>query len=284
MQTFEDSKKLAEAMVRTGEKFGVRTQAVVSDMCEPLGQFVGNSLEVYECIKILRGEGTPQMAATIDLSLELTARMLTLGGLSGSVDDAKSMAAKKLSNGDAIEKFRKNAECQGGDVSVFDDPDKLLNNDIEQFEVECETEGFVSSTDALAIGEAVVEIGGGRTRAGDNIDNAVGFRCNLKTGDAVQKGQSLGTAFCRDRAQFELVSEKLKNAYTISPESVTVTELVRAAIPCVLFNEIWRREIGLAYGKVQHLDAFCTQIRRKLGGDQRRGTLHRGYVFGNGEG
>jgi thymidine phosphorylase len=150
------------------------------------------------------------MAATIDLSLELTARMLTLGGLSGSVDDAKSMAAKKLSNGDAIEKFRKNAECQGGDVSVFDDPDKLLNNDIEQFEVECETEGFVSSTDALAIGEAVVEIGGGRTRAGDNIDNAVGFRCNLKTGDAVQKGQSLGTAFCRDRAQFELVSEKLK--------------------------------------------------------------------------
>lgn len=231
MQTFEDSKKLAEAMVRTGEKFGVRTQAVVSDMCEPLGQFVGNSLEVYECIKILRAEGTPQMAATIDLSLELTARMLTLGGLSGSVDDAKSMAAKKLSNGDAIEKFRKNAECQGGDVSVFDDPDKLLNNDIEQFEVECETEGFVSSTDALAIGEAVVEIGGGRTRAGDNIDNAVGFRCNLKTGDAVQKGQSLGTAFCRDRAQFELVSEKLKNAYTISPESVTVTELVRAVIP-----------------------------------------------------
>jgi thymidine phosphorylase len=59
MQTFEDSKKLAEAMVRTGEKFGVRTQAVVSDMCEPLGQFVGNSLEVYECIKILRGRGDP---------------------------------------------------------------------------------------------------------------------------------------------------------------------------------------------------------------------------------
>src|SRR5688500_1024075 len=102
MQTFEDSKRLAEAMVRTGEKFGVRTEAVVSDMSEPLGQYVGNALEVYECIKILRGEATPQMQQTAELSIELAARMLKLTGTCESVDEAKTLAAQKLSSGEAL--------------------------------------------------------------------------------------------------------------------------------------------------------------------------------------
>jgi len=230
METLEDSKDLADAMVRTGEKFGVRTEAVISDMCEPLGQYVGNALEVYECIRILRGEATPQMAGTVELSIDLTARMLRLAGISATYDEAKAMALEKLSSGEALEKFRKNSKCQSGDPSVFDDPEKLWNKEIQRFEIVSERDGFVRSTDALAIGEAIVEIGGGRARAGDKIDNAVGFRCNLKTGDAVNKGQSLGTAFCRDNGQFELIGEKLRNAYTISAESVSAPELVKAVI------------------------------------------------------
>ena len=230
MQTFEDSKALAEAMVRTGEKFGVRTEAVVSDMSEPLGQYVGHAVEVYECIKILRGEGTPEMAATTELSMELAARMLTLTGICQSVEEAKTLAAKKLSNGEALERSRQNCELQGGDPAVFDNPDKLLCPEIELFEIECDRNGAASSIDALAIGEAVVEMGGGRTLPTDKIDNAIGFRCNLKRGDKVKKGESLGTAYCRDRTQYELVSEKLRNAYTISAEPISASELVRAVI------------------------------------------------------
>ena len=230
MQTLDDSKKLAEAMVRTGEKFGVRTEAIVSDMSEPLGQYVGNALEVYECIKILRDEAEPQMAQTTELSIELAARMLKLTGVRGSLDEAKATALEKLSNGEVLDKFKQNCIDQGGDVLVFDEPEKLLNGKIEQFEIKSDRVGFVGSVDALTIGEAIVEIGGGRALADDKIDNAVGFRCNLKTGDRVQNGESLGTAYCRDRAQFELVSEKLLNAYTISADPVSVPVLVKAVI------------------------------------------------------
>jgi pyrimidine-nucleoside phosphorylase len=230
MQTFEESKKLAEAMVHTGEKFGVRTEAVVSDMSEPLGQYVGNALEVYECIKILRSGATPQMQQTAELSIELAARMLKLTGTCESVDEAKTLAAQKLSSGEALERFRNNCRLQGGDISVFDEPDRLLAGDIEHFEIEADRSGFAASINALAIGGAVVEIGGGRTLPTDKIDNAVGFRCNLKTGDEVKKGERLGTAFCRNRTQFELVSEKLRNAYTISPEPVSVPKLVKMVI------------------------------------------------------
>jgi pyrimidine-nucleoside phosphorylase len=230
MQTLDDSKRLAEALVRTGEKFGVRTQAVVSDMSEPLGQYVGNSLEVFECVKILRGEAKPQMSQTAELAIELSARMLDLAGVANSLDEAKAMANQAVSSGKAFECFRQNCESQGGDVSVFDHPDTLFCKDVEQFEIVADCEGFVASVDALAIGEAVVEIGGGRTRAGDNIDNAVGFRCDLKVGHEVRKGQSLGTTFCRDPAQFELVSEKLRNAYTISAEPASKQKLVKAVM------------------------------------------------------
>jgi pyrimidine-nucleoside phosphorylase len=230
MQTLEESRKLAEAMVRTGEKFAVRTEAVVSDMSEPLGQYVGNAVEVYECIKILRDEAEPQMAQTTELSIELAARMLKLTDVCAGIEEAKEMALEKLSNGAALDKFKQNCNDQGGDVSVFDEPEKLLDRTIEQFEIKSDRGGFVGSVDALTIGEAVVEIGGGRAFADDKIDNAVGFRCNLKTGDKVLKDESLGTAYCRDQTQFELVSEKLRNAYTISAEPVSAPVLVRAVI------------------------------------------------------
>lgn len=230
MQDLEDAKLLADAMVRTGEKFGVRAEAVVSDHSEPLGQYVGNAVEVYECIKILRGEAEPQMAQTAELSIELSARMLAMTSVCKDVDEAKNMIAEKIASGDALEKFKQNCEIQGGDVSVFDQPERLLNTSIQKFEIESECDGFIAAVDALAIGNAIVEIGGGRMLADDKIDNAVGFKCNLKTGDKVSRGQSLGTAFCRDRAQFESVSEKLRNAYTIADEPVEKIELVKAVI------------------------------------------------------
>jgi pyrimidine-nucleoside phosphorylase len=230
MQTLDESKRLAEAMVRTGEKFGVRTQAVVSDMSEPLGRYVGNALEVYECIKILRDEAEPPMSQTAELAIELTARMLDLAGITSDVEAARAMAQESIANGKALECFRQNCELQGGDASVFDDPEKLLSDDVSPFEILADRDGFAAAIDALAIGEAVVEIGGGRTRAGDKIDHAVGFRCDVKVGDEVRKGQSLGTSFCRSRAQYELVSEKLRSAYTISAESASKQELVKAVI------------------------------------------------------
>jgi len=230
MQGLEDAKRLADAMVRTAEKFGVKAEAIVSDHSEPLGQYVGNAVEVYECIKILRGEAEPQMAQTSELSIELSARMLAMTGVCKDVEEAKNIIAEKIANGEALDKFKRNCEIQGGDVSVFDQPEKLLDTGVRKFEIECENDGFVASVDGLAIGNVIVEIGGGRMLAHDKIDNAIGFRCNLKTGDKVSKGQGIGTVFCRDRAQFESVSEKLRNAFTIADEPVQKPELIMAVI------------------------------------------------------
>lgn len=219
MQKFEDSKKLAEALVKTGTNFGVKTEAVISDMSQPLGKFVGNALEVYECIKILRNEAESEMLPTLELSVELTARMLVLSGISGAISDAKSQISNVLESGKALEKFRENVELQGGAPEVCDDPEMLFDKDLLKLEIVAGESGFIDEIDTFALGNAIVEIGGGRTKAEDSVDAAVGFACEKKIGDTVNSGETLGILYCRSQDQFQLIGEKIINSYKISREN-----------------------------------------------------------------
>lgn len=153
MQKFDDAKRLAEALVKTGNGFGVKTQAVVSDMSQPLGKFVGNAAEVYECLKILRGESDEPMQPTLDLSVELTARMLVLAGIADSIDAAKKKVYQAIDSGAGLEKLRANIELQGGDPRVCDDPELLLDNELREVRIQSVSEGFLSEVDTLAIGD-----------------------------------------------------------------------------------------------------------------------------------
>ncbi len=230
MQKFDDSKRLAAALVKTGNGFGVKTQAVVSDMSQPLGKFIGNAVEVYECLKILRGESDHQMQPTLDLSVELTARMLVLAGRAESIDAAKTKITEVLNSGVALEKFRHNVELQGGDPRVCDDPETLLANDLAEIRIQSEADGFLTEVDTLAIGEAICDIGGGRARADDEIDNAVGFSGAAKIGDAVTAGQLLGTLHCRNQQQADLVSERLRNSYKIADAAPRAITLIKEIV------------------------------------------------------
>ena len=127
MREFEDAKKLARALVQTGNSFGVKTEAVISDMSQPLGKYVGNALEVYECIKILRGENEEEMLPTLELSVELAARILILCGIEESIQSSKFKVQSLLASGAALEKFRLNIECQGGNAEICDTPDILFD-------------------------------------------------------------------------------------------------------------------------------------------------------------
>lgn len=218
MESGDDAAKLAEAMVKTGEKFGVRTQAVVTDMGQPLGKYVGNAVEVYECIKILQNEIEEAAMPTWELSLELSARMLVLTGIAADLGSAKALCNAKLESGEALERFRVNIECQGGDPSVCDDPEKLLDRSVQKVDLVAASDGFVTAIDTLAIGNAICEIGGGRTKADDMVDPAVGFASEIKIGDRVRSGDAIGTVFCRNAAQFEAVEGKLTSAYQIAVE------------------------------------------------------------------
>jgi pyrimidine-nucleoside phosphorylase len=226
MPKFEDSRALAEALVKTGNGFGVKTQAVISDMSQPLGMYVGNALEVYECLKILRGETETQMQPTLDLSVELTARLLMMGKIADDIDAAKQKCAEVLSSGAALEKFRQNVELQGGDPRVCDAPDTLLANDTTKLEIEADSDGFIESFDALAVGQAICDIGGGRIKAEDGIDDAVGYSCDAGIGSRVTRGENLGTLYCRNSDDAAAVLSRIKNAYTISDSAPGELKLV----------------------------------------------------------
>ena len=218
MQRFEDAKKLAAALCKTGNAFGVRTEAVISDMNQPLGKYVGNALEVYECVKILRGEADEKMMPTLELSIELAARMLVLCEVEESIQSSKLKVQSLLDSGAALEKFRRNVELQNGDAKVCDKPESLFNENLIQVEIKAEKTGFVSEINASAIGECVSRIGGGRIKVEDTIDFAVGYKCAKKLGDRAKAGETLGVIYCRNNAQADAIYEKLANAYKIEDE------------------------------------------------------------------
>lgn len=231
MEKHDDAVKLADALVNTGEKFGVKAQAVVSDMGQPLGKYVGNALEVYECIKILRNEIEPAAMPTCELSLELSARMLILTGIAADLVSAKALCTSKLGSGEALELFRRNIECQGGDTTVCDEPEKLLDTNIHKLEILSDSDGFVSAIDTLAVGNAICELGGGRAKADDKVDHAVGFTSEIKIGDEVRQGDPLGILYCRNQNQTEAVSKKLSDAYSVGAEKTVAPKLILEIIP-----------------------------------------------------
>jgi pyrimidine-nucleoside phosphorylase len=231
MREFDDSKRLAEALVKTGNAFGVRTEAVVSDMNQPLGKYVGNALEVYECVQILRGGTDERMQPTLELSVELAARMLVLCGVADTIQDSRFKVQNSLASGAALEKFRHNIELQNGDAKVCDKPEILLEEKLNKLEVKAQKSGFISEISANVIGECVSQIGGGRIKVEDKIDFAVGYECAKNLGDKIESGETLGVIHCRNESQADSIYEKLVNAYRIEDEkTVEKFELIKEIV------------------------------------------------------
>ena len=230
MESLDDAVALAEALAGTGIRFNVRTQAVISDMSQPLGKYVGNSVEVYECLKILRNEIEPAAQPTWDLSLELSARLLVLTRASEDLDSAKQLCSSKIESGEALERFRLNVECQGGDPSVCDDPGKLFSKDLAKISIKAESSGFLNAVDTLALGNTVSQIGGGRVKADDKVDHKVGFSAEIKLGDAVNAGDEIGVLYCRDSGGSAEAAAKILNAYSIADANNTPPQLIQKII------------------------------------------------------
>lgn len=218
MQSEREARKLAKALVKTGTACGVKTEAVISDMNQPLGKYVGNALEVFECLKILRNETDKLSRQTLDLSIELTARILVLTAVCDSIKNAKLKINNVLANGEALEKFRANIEAQGGNPKICDAPEMLLDKNLLEVKIKSPESGYVLEIDATEIGKAVASIGGGRFQIDDKIDYAVGYSCDKKLGDKVEEHAPVGTLFCRNEGQAAKVLAKLQMAYKISVE------------------------------------------------------------------
>ena len=230
MSDEDDARELARALVATGNSFGVHTEALLTDMSQPLGRAVGHAIEVRECIDILRNEEDERARPVKELSLELAARMVALSGIASSLDEAREQVQSSLSNGNALECFRRNVEAQGGDPRVCDNPQQLLPLTEREVKVESTRTGFIESVDAAEIGHAVASIGGGRLRIEDRIDPAVGFAAEVKIGDRVDEGKTLGLLYCRDEAQAQTASTRIRAAYKISGEHAHAPTLIKEVI------------------------------------------------------
>lgn len=231
MKQERDARKLAKALVKTGKAFGVKTEALITDMNQPLGRYVGNALEVYECIRLLQNHTDKRSKQTLELSIELTARMLVLTKVASSNKVAKIRISEVLESGAALEKFRKNIEAQGGDPRICDDPERLLENDLLEVKIKSPKTGIIIEIDTLEVGKAIAMIGGGRMKVDDKIDFAVGYSCDKKIGDNVKEHESLGTLFCRSETQAAKILAKLQMAYKIGADkNVRKFELVKEII------------------------------------------------------
>jgi len=213
------ARALAHALVRTGNACGIRTRALLSDMNQPLGQAVGHSVEVKECIEILRGEAAVHAQPVLDLSLELSAHMLVLSHLDDSLEAARVRLQQILSSGQALECFRQNIEAQGGEPRVCDDPAGFLPLAAESFKVESPRSGFVIKVNTAEIGHAIASIGGGRVRIDDTIDPTVGFIAEVRIGDRVTDSAALGRVYCRDATKAREAAERIQAAYQIGDQS-----------------------------------------------------------------
>jgi pyrimidine-nucleoside phosphorylase len=175
-------------------------------------------LEVLECIELLRGEIREGAQPVLDLSIELAARMVMMVELERSIDAARARIKKVYESGDALECFRRNVEAQGGDARVCDDPRKILPLTDKTFKVESPRPGFVSAIDTEEIGNGIAEAGGGRVRVEDKIDPTVGFLANVKIGDELKVGDSIGTVFCEDPTRGKQAAARIEAAYSVSEE------------------------------------------------------------------
>jgi thymidine phosphorylase len=199
MKSENDAVFLAELMVETGERMGKQVVALITDMDQPLGNMIGNALEVVEVLEVLRGGGPEDLK---ELCLHLAGWMLHVGGVSNSVAEGKLHSEELISSGKALEKFRRMVELQGGNPRVIDDP-KRLPQPRQTIKIASAKSGFVSAMQCEQIGIACVLLGGGRERKEDSVDPAVGIVLHKKVGDRVTAGEPLATIHYNADARLE---------------------------------------------------------------------------------
>ena len=222
MQKREEAQKLAETLVRVGNKLGRRFCALITAMDQPLGRMAGNALEVRQAIEVLRGEGPPDLR---EVTLALGAELLVLAGEEGDAEAAKARLEGLIESGAAWEKFRELVSAQGGDLKAIEDPD-LLPRAREVVEVPSPASGYVQRLSARKVGIAAGLLGAGREVKGQAVDPAAGVELLAKVGDEVEKGQPLARLHVGRKGRLEEAKRLIEEAYVVGPERPSPRPLI----------------------------------------------------------
>jgi pyrimidine-nucleoside phosphorylase len=226
MKNEDNAVALAELLVETGTRMGKRVVALITDMDQPLGQNIGNALEVEECLQVLSGQGPADVRA---LSLELSAGMLFLAGCATDVASGKQLAEEMIATGCARDKFRQVIKQQGGDERVVDDPSRLPRAKKTEA-LRSSRSGFVSRIACEQVGKACVVLGGGREKQDDAIDPAVGIVLGKKVGDAVRAGETLCAVYYNADSRLREALGLLEKSFVVADQPPPQRPLVLGTI------------------------------------------------------
>ena len=217
-----DARRLAQMMVGIGRRVDKRVQALITDMNQPLGYAVGNALEVMEVSQTLQNAGPTDLTR---LSLELAARMIYLGKITGTLDEARELATKKLLDGSGYRKLKDVIAAQGGNPAVLD-RFELLPNATGAREITSPRSGYISAIDAEYIGQASAMIGAGRDTKEDAIDPAVGVILEVKVGQKVDAGGVLCRLYYTREDNVDEAAQLVEDAFRISATAPESRELI----------------------------------------------------------
>ncbi len=226
MDTMEEAVHLAKTMVDIGEDNGKTTVAYVTDMNEPLGNAVGNSLEVLEAVEILKGHGPAKLREVI---LTLSDEVLVRSNLADGPRTARQMALRAIESGKALQRLTDIVCAQGGDASFTENPNVLPTAPVIRT-ISAPWTGYISQIDAKAVGLAAMHLGAGRRTKEDQIDLSVGLIVNVKTGDAVVAGQPIGMIHARTAGEAQACERELVAALRCRADPVAPWQPVVARI------------------------------------------------------
>jgi len=223
MQKFSDAKALAQSLINTAKAFDKKVLAFITDMNQPLGNYIGNWFEVYESIKILRGEVVPDLC---EVSFTLSGAMIYLGGKAKSIEEGIKLSKELIANGKAFEKFVELVKLQGGDVSYLYQPEKYPRSK-HTLKVVSKNEGFVSAIDTYQIGVTALELGAGRLKKEDVIDPKAGIIFHKKLGDKLAKGEIIAELFTDKKNMLPAAEKRIMSALTITKDKPKKQKMIK---------------------------------------------------------
>jgi len=221
-----DALRLARTLVAIGHSHGKQVVALLTDMDQPLGTHVGNSLEVIESVNVLRGQVENDLS---ELSLELAAHMLVLGQVAANLSQARRRVRELVQKGAALKKFQEVVAAQGGDPQALEDFARLPSAKRTEV-VAAPSRGFVQRIQAEEVGISAMLLGAGRARAEDPVDHGAGIVLHRKVGDAVEEGAPLATLYFNDATHRDEARSRLLAAYTLGAQPPARGKLIRRII------------------------------------------------------
>lgn len=224
MKTKEDAVKLSKIMVNIGEDFGRKVTAVITDMDSPLGNAIGNSLEVWEACEILQGKGPEDLK---EVCLYLASNMLFMAG-KGSIEECENMVRESVKSGLAMKKFEEMVSAQGGNLAKFES--NYVNDSKVKYEVISKTDGYIESMDTESLGKAAMILGAGRKRKEDKIDYEAGIILGKKTNDKISKGDVLAVFYSSDLKKCKEAEQIFNCSLKIGSEQPIKLPIIKAKV------------------------------------------------------